>query len=84
MCAHAHASDRSDICSGLYLSKQEVNMATATRTSSLPVPKFSPGEIVLCYEPDHNKAKVLYESKVGMLHEIEIWDDNYKQRCISA
>ena len=27
-------------------------------------PKFTEGEIVLCYEPDTTKAKVLYESKV--------------------
>lgn len=40
------------------------NMATGRETRSNPVPKFEIGEKVLCYEPDPNKARVLYESKV--------------------
>jgi len=39
-------------------------MATGRETRSNPVPKFVVGEKVLCYEPDPNKARVLYESKV--------------------
>lgn len=40
-------------------------MATGRETRSNPVPKFAVGEKVLCYEPDPNKARVLYESKVN-------------------
>lgn len=42
-------------------------MATGRETRSNPVPKFAVGEKVLCYEPDPNKARVLYESKVDFL-----------------
>ncbi|KXJ12205.1 Male-specific lethal 3-like [Exaiptasia diaphana] len=37
-------------------------MASAVR--SIPTPKFSQGETVLCYEPDLTKSRVLYEAKV--------------------
>ena len=39
-------------------------MATGRETRSNPLPKYVIGEKVLCYEPDPNKARVLYESKV--------------------
>lgn len=39
-------------------------MAAGRETRSNPVPKYAVGEKVLCYEPDPNKARVLYESKV--------------------
>ncbi|CAH3014240.1 unnamed protein product [Porites evermanni] len=39
-------------------------MATGRETRSNPLPKYVVGEKVLCYEPDPNKARVLYESKV--------------------
>lgn len=39
-------------------------MAAGRETRSNPVPKYVVGEKVLCYEPDPNKARVLYESKV--------------------
>ena len=42
-------------------------MATGRETRSNPVPKFAVGEKVLCYEPDPNKARVLYESKVNFI-----------------
>lgn len=42
-------------------------MATGRETRSNPVPKFAVGEKVLCYEPDPNKARVLYESKVNFV-----------------
>lgn len=44
---------------------KQVNMATGRETRSNPVPKYVVGEKVLCYEPDPNKARVLYESKVN-------------------
>ncbi|KAK3724934.1 hypothetical protein QZH41_005691 [Actinostola sp. cb2023] len=37
-------------------------MASAVR--SIPTPKFTHGETVLCYEPDLTKSRVLYEAKV--------------------
>lgn len=45
-------------------------MATGRETRSNPVPKFAVGEKVLCYEPDPNKARVLYESKVNFVERI--------------
>lgn len=47
--------------------KNNSNMATGRETRSNPVPKFVVGEKVLCYEPDPNKARVLYESKVKVV-----------------
>lgn len=47
--------------------KTAQKMATGRETRSNPVPKFAVGEKVLCYEPDPNKARVLYESKVNFL-----------------
>ncbi|KAK7603729.1 hypothetical protein V9T40_003728 [Parthenolecanium corni] len=38
--------------------------------------KFSEGEVVLCYEPDPAKTKVLYSSKVVQI--VEKYDDNDK------
>lgn len=32
-----------------------------------PRSKFIVGELVLCYEPDPTKAKVLYDSKVHLV-----------------
>ena len=45
-------------------------MATGRETRSNPVPKFAVGEKVLCYEPDPNKARVLYESKVNFIERV--------------
>ena len=45
-------------------------MATGRETRSNPVPKFVVGEKVLCYEPDPNKARVLYESKVTFIERV--------------
>ncbi|XKL62503.1 hypothetical protein PGB90_002336 [Kerria lacca] len=39
--------------------------------------KFSEGEVVLCYEPDPAKTKVLYSSKVIQI--VEKYDDNDKR-----
>lgn len=47
--------------------KTAQKMATGRETRSNPVPKFVVGEKVLCYEPDPNKARVLYESKVNFV-----------------
>ena len=47
--------------------KTAQKMATGRETRSNPVPKFAVGEKVLCYEPDPNKARVLYESKVNFI-----------------
>lgn len=52
-------------------------MATVRETRSNPVPKFATGEKVLCYEPDPNKARVLYESKVL---EVDITKDDKGKR----
>ncbi|KAL9971485.1 hypothetical protein ACROYT_G017653 [Oculina patagonica] len=52
-------------------------MATGRETRSNPVPKFAVGEKVLCYEPDPNKAQVLYESKVL---EVDITKDDKGKR----
>ena len=47
--------------------QNSLKMATGRETRSNPVPKFAVGENVLCYEPDPNKARVLYESKVSFV-----------------
>ena len=47
--------------------KTAQKMATGRETRSNPVPRFTVGEKVLCYEPDPNKARVLYESKVNFV-----------------
>lgn len=52
-------------------------MATGRETRSNPVPKHIVGEKVLCYEPDPNKARVLYESKVL---EVDITKDDKGKR----
>ena len=50
--------------------KTAQKMATGRETRSNPVPKFAVGEKVLCYEPDPNKARVLYESKVNFIERV--------------
>ncbi|KAK2563162.1 Male-specific lethal 3-like protein [Acropora cervicornis] len=52
-------------------------MAAGRETRSNPVPKYVVGEKVLCYEPDPNKARVLYESKVL---EVDITRDDKGKR----